>query len=470
VRVLYVEDNALDAELTRRNLASTAPRVEVDLVQSLQEAIAQLDRNASDYDLVLTDLGLPDGDGLALLAHIRDLGLPLAVVITTGAGDERTVVAALRAGADDYIIKGSDQLTHLGTVLEAALERFRAAHALHARSLRVLYAEDNAMDADLVRHYVNQSAPHIRLDVVDVPDEVYRFFSKPGETPYDVLLLDYRLPGTNALEMLRELHQVRGVDAPIVLITGQGDEEIARQAMRLGAADYVVKRGDYAQRLPFVLENAFHRAQLVREQAALRESEERYRNIVELAPDGIVTVNLLGVVTSCNSAFLDLTGFDRDEIVSRHFTKLPTLRTEDIPGYAERFTDVLEGRLGTPFEFPWHHKNESKRWGEARVSLVTGGSGLTGIQILVSDITERKHTERLLEALNRAGLAMERALTPDEIFFAVAEEFATLDIFCAVFLAESQDVLVPRYLSTCLARPRLCKRYWASMQGGSRCL
>jgi PAS domain S-box-containing protein len=447
MRVLYVEDNVLDAELTCRQLSRAAPPIEVDLVQSIEEAIARLEKGAADYDMVLTDLGLPDGGGLTLLAHIRELDLPLAVVITTGAGDERTTIAALRTGADDYVVKGADHMAHLPTVLEGALGRFRAVHARRARSLHVLYAEDNAMDAELVRHHVARRAPYIHLDVVDRPKRVYRLLSKSAEAPYDLLLLDYRLPGTNGLDMLRELRQVHGLDIPVVLITGQGDEGIARQAMRLGAADYVVKRGEYVQRLPFVLENAFHRAQLAREQIALRESEERYRGIVELAPDGILTMNLLGVITSCNSAFLELTGYDRDQIVGQHYTRLPTLHLDDFPAYKELFAQIVRGTFSGPFEFKWYHKSGTQRWGEARLSLVREGSVVTGVQAIVVDISERKRAERLLQALNRAALAMERALTPDEMFTAVAQEFETLDIFCAVFLTdESQDVLVPRYL------------------------
>jgi PAS domain S-box-containing protein len=447
MRVLYVEDGMLDAELACRQLSEAASPIEVDLVHSIEEAIARLERDASDYDLVLSDLGLPDGDGVTLLAHIRQLGLPLAVVITTGTGDERAVVAALRAGADDYVIKGADYMAHLPAVLEGALGRFRAVHARRVRSLRVLYAEDNEMDAELVRHHVARHAPYIHLDVVDRPERVHRLLSKPTEAPYDLLLLDYRLPGTNGLDMLRELRQVHGLDIPIVLITGQGDEEIARQALRLGAADYIVKRGEYVQRLPFVLENAFHRAQLVREQAALRESEERYRSIVELAPDGIVTVDLLGVITSCNSAFLEQTGFNRDEIVGRHYTTLPTLHPDEFAAYAKLFAQAVQGTFTGPFEFKWYHKSGTQRWGEARLSLVKKGPAVAGIQVIVADISERKRAGRLLQALNRAALAMERVLTPDEIFTAVAQELETLDIFCAVLLAgESQDVLVPRYL------------------------
>ena len=87
----------------------------------------------------------------------------------------------------------------------------------------------------------------------------------------DVLLLDYRLPGASATDVLKELCQVRGLDLPIILVTGQGDEEIARQSLKLGAADYVVKSAGYLQRLPTVIENVWLRAESNRRERVLLE-------------------------------------------------------------------------------------------------------------------------------------------------------------------------------------------------------
>jgi signal transduction histidine kinase len=85
-----------------------------------------------------------------------------------------------------------------------------------------------------------------------------------------VLLIDFRLAGDSGLDLLKTVRQERGLDLPVVLVTGQGNEDVAALAMRLGATDYVVKREGYLLALPAVVENAYHRVQAQREQSALR--------------------------------------------------------------------------------------------------------------------------------------------------------------------------------------------------------
>jgi PAS domain S-box-containing protein len=141
---------------------------------------------------------------------------------------------------------------------------------------------------------------------------------------------------------------------------------------------------------------------------ALRESEERYRSIVELAPDGILTVSLKGVATSCNSAFLKLTGFSRDEIVGKHISRFPTLRIEDIPKYIRVMLATARGKTIKPFEFIWVHKDGTSRWGEAHISLMKEGSKILGLQLILRDITERKQAaEALRESEERYRLIAE---------------------------------------------------------------
>ncbi len=128
----------------------------------------------------------------------------------------------------------------------------------------------------------------------------------------------------------------------------------------------------------------------------LRESEEKYRNMVELAPDGILTLDLKGVVTSCNTAFLYLTGYSQDEIVGRHFARAPTLRARDIPTYLKMFSSFIRGKIFKSYEFEWIHKDGTTRLGEIHAGPMKKGGKIVGFQVIARDITERKKTEEQL--------------------------------------------------------------------------
>ena len=283
LRVLYVEDNPLDADLVRRALQTAAQLggqpVQLQLATSLAAAHQCLQDQPA-FAVLLVDIGLPDGNGLDLVRALRRQGLPLAVVALTRQGDEDVAVAALKAGADDYLAKTNHFAAHLPALLAAVLQRLRQAQTRHQRGLRVLYAEHHAVDVDLTcRHFAAQ-APHIRLDVVaDSSAVLQRLPAGPGEAcAYDVLLLDYRLTPETGLDVLQQVRSWRSLDLPVVLVSGQGSEPVAVQALRLGASDYVVKHPNYLHGLPQTLENAYHRVALERERALLRLSEAQLRS------------------------------------------------------------------------------------------------------------------------------------------------------------------------------------------------
>ncbi|TCT21356.1 EAL domain-containing protein [Thiobaca trueperi] len=276
MRVLHVEDNPVDVDLTRRLLFRQAPEIQLEPVSTLVAARACL-QTPDLYDLALVDLKLPDGSGLELLTEIRERTLPLAVVMLTGSGDPEAAIAALQAGADDYLAKGETALERLPTTLRDARKRFREAHDRHAHPLRVLYAEHNLADIDLTRRHLARYAPHVRLTpVTDVARILTRLPSNP-HTPcdYDLVLLDYRLPGLDALEAVKILRAERGLDIPIVMVSGQGSEAVAAQAMHLGVNDYLSKHHGYLHKLPAILDKALSQTRLARERATLRETAHR---------------------------------------------------------------------------------------------------------------------------------------------------------------------------------------------------
>ncbi|MFL6678271.1 MAG: response regulator, partial [Burkholderiaceae bacterium] len=290
MRVLYVEDNEQDADLTCRRLARLAPDVEVATVHTLagaRERLAAHEAAGTLPDVLLVDVRLPDGSGLELLGDVRARGLPVAVVMLTGSGDEALVVAALRGGADDYVVKSGAYLERLPATFANVAGAFRAATAQRSTPIRVLYAEPSAADVDLLQRRFARYAPHLQVEAVATAQEALARLppAVADDAAPDVLLLDFKLPGTTALEVVREVRHERALALPVIVITGHGDETSAAQTLKLGAADYLVKQDDLLHRLPVAIENAWYRAQLERERGALRESEERFRQMAESIGD-----------------------------------------------------------------------------------------------------------------------------------------------------------------------------------------
>lgn len=81
---------------------------------------------------------------------------------------------------------------------------------------RVLYAEDNAQDADLTRAYFSEHAPEFELEIVETGQAC---LDRLSLTRYELLLLDHRLPDMEGLDVMRTLVRT-GVPVPVVLVTG----------------------------------------------------------------------------------------------------------------------------------------------------------------------------------------------------------------------------------------------------------
>jgi two-component sensor histidine kinase/CheY-like chemotaxis protein len=104
-------------------------------------------------------------------------------------------------------------------------------------TLRVLLVEDDPDDYALTRDLLGDSGRRFNLDWVSTYDAGLEAIRRQE---HDVYLLDYRLGGRDGLELLREA-SAAGARKPMILLTGQGGREIDLEAMRAGAADYVVK-------------------------------------------------------------------------------------------------------------------------------------------------------------------------------------------------------------------------------------
>lgn len=126
-RVLYVERNDADIDLTLRHFAETAPHLEIEAVRSSADALSALQRSC--FDLVITDLRMPDMSALDLLREAKHRGVQTPFIVLTGKGDETAAVGALKLGAYDYIVKREDYLIQLPYAADNAADRFELEQA-----------------------------------------------------------------------------------------------------------------------------------------------------------------------------------------------------------------------------------------------------------------------------------------------------------------------------------------------------
>jgi PAS domain S-box-containing protein len=397
LKILYVDDDAATVELTRRWLAgSCGCAVVVDAASTVADAMARLEApGAVAYDLVLVDLFLPDDSGLALLQWIREVGLPVAVVVVTDAGDEETAVTALKAGADDYVAKREDYLARLPLTLSSAVQRHRTDAARRPRRLRVLYAEPSSVDADVTRRHLARRAPHLQLELVKSGPDVIARLTDGAEPPVDVVLLDYRLPDLDALDVVKELRQVRRVDVPIVIVTGQGDEELAVHMLKLGASGYVVKNRGYLDRLPAEIEAAFHSTELARRQAALAESEERFRTMADQALVQIRLIDAQGRVEFVNRRWTAFTGRPVDALVGDD--PLALVHPDDRAAFQAHHAAASGAAGESRLEYRLLRRDGTYRWILETLAPRRTAEGVTlGFVASGIDITERREAEEAL--------------------------------------------------------------------------
>jgi diguanylate cyclase (GGDEF)-like protein/PAS domain S-box-containing protein len=221
-------------------------------------------------------------------------------------------------------------------------------------------------------------------------------------TNYDLVLVDYNMPVLGGLDVLRKL-SLKGMSVPVIMVTGEGNESVAVEALKLGAADYIVKDVEtrYFDLLPAVIDKLLYKQLLIKErnqmQQAMRDSEERYRLLVELSPDGIA-LHVNGKVVFINPAGAQLLG-------ASHPDQIIGMSTMDI--VHPEFRALVKSRvvqLEKNVEMlPWIEEKFLRLDGAAFdvevASIKFSYEGKFSIQTIFKDITQRKQVELKLKQM-----------------------------------------------------------------------
>jgi len=225
LRLLLVEDSADDAVLLVRHLTREGRAVEHVRVETAAEFSAQL--TARTWDVVIADYELPSFSGPQALALLKEAGIDLPFIIVSGAIGEDTAVAAMKAGAHDYVLKG--HLARLGPAIEREMaeaesrrERARAARELAEERdwSRLLVENVNALIVGLnaggLITVFNPAAERVTG---------YRAEDVRGRNWFDVLAPRARYG--EAWTTFRQMIETgRAIDSEEPLLTAAGDERL----------------------------------------------------------------------------------------------------------------------------------------------------------------------------------------------------------------------------------------------------
>lgn len=257
--------------------------------------------------------------------------------------------------------------------------------------LHILLLEDTTFHAELIE--ATLTANELPCEIVRV-ERREEFLAALQRQTFDVILADYMLPdfdGLTALKLARE--QVP--DTPVIIVSGVLSEESAIDALKDGAADYVLK--SRLSRLAPAVRRALREAaeSKARRQAetALRDSEERYRNLFDNAIDGIVVGALDGTILMVNRTVEKLLGFTRAEMIGRPGREF-VLSPFDVV-VREQIRSAFAGGESGLAEIEVFCKDGSVLTVEICSGVVQDSQGRPATtQIFLRDISERKAIER----------------------------------------------------------------------------
>ncbi len=275
-----------------------------------------------------------------------------------------------------------------------------------SRPLRLLIVEDSKDDALLLRRHLERSGYDLtdrRVDTARALREALQGSAGQPDSPdWDFVVADYSMPGFNGLEALKIL-QDTGLDIPFILVSGTIGEELAVEAMRAGAQDYIMK-DNLARLVPAVereLREAETRSLRRSAEEALKESELRFRTLVDQAGDAFFLTGTDGRIVDVNRRACESLGYTREELLGMSVGELDTRSVED-RDENEVWSRLRVGET-TTVQGTHRRKDGSEFPVEIRLGLLDLG-GEKYMLGLARDVTERQRMEERLSRLNETFL------------------------------------------------------------------
>ncbi|MEL7233068.1 MAG: ATP-binding protein, partial [Chloroflexota bacterium] len=209
---------------------------------------------------------------------------------------------------------------------------------------------------------------------------------------FDMFLIDYRLGQHTGLDLLRE-PEIADTDIPAILITNQADGDVDMIALEAGAADYLNKGSIDLRLLERTVRYALERAQTMQH---LRQSEARYRGIVEDQTDMIVRFLPNGEITFVNGANERFRQLGGEQIIGTYYLECVVERDR-------KRLEVMTGDWATPATMTNEVRavdyDGRERWQQWTTRPIVGDDGrVFEYQSVIRDVTERRQVEEALNA------------------------------------------------------------------------
>ncbi|KQC08163.1 MAG: hypothetical protein APR62_05345 [Smithella sp. SDB] len=400
IKVLLIEDNPGDVKLTHEMLLEDN-RFSFELVHAsvLSKGVEHLKENS--IDIVLLDLGLPDSQGIDTLHVILSMAPRIPIIVQTGLSDEDIAIRAVKAGAQDYMIKGQMNSALLCRSILYSIERKIAEDALKQSEMQYRLLADNMkdqvwlLDMNLSPTYVSPSVerslgytfeeimklPMKKLLTATSFQSAMNFFTM--EMPKALADQSYAAKNSLELEFCAKDGSTLWLEFQFSLIW---DDSKPLSILCIGR-DITERR---------------------QAEEKLRLEEQMFRTLTEQSSDIVVLIDNEGTITYENPAIEKALGVKPEERIGHSIFE--RIHPDDLM-IATNAVNISFGDINVPIqraEVRLQHKDGSWHTFDAVGSILTHGTVITGGLINLHDITERKLAE---ERTRKALMATVEAFT-----------------------------------------------------------
>jgi len=265
--------------------------------------------------------------------------------------------------------------------------------------IRILHVDDSLHDRILVKDALEKESNDY---VVVGADTREKFEKHLAEFDFDLVLSDFNILGFDGLQVLKIVKD-KNPEIPVIIVTGTGSEEIAIQAMRMGASDYIIKSVNHirgiSHAIQMVLENKRIQDERKMALAAQRESEELYRSIYENTSVAILLISSeTGRIISANEYACNLFDMTNEEICEIGRNGLIDMSDNRMSAYLDGMAKDKRYKGNLTFL-----KKDGVRFqAELSSSTFLNKDGHKRSSMVIRDLTEQKLAEKKLKTLSKA--------------------------------------------------------------------